>query len=327
MKRVAAIVDNIGWCWHNTTAEIIPCLPEYHIEMIRAIDFRNRVRDPRVDLVYARGYSTILGDVPRDVPVIWTFTTGGRQMKEKLDEMRASKTDKTPNCFAVIVQCRAAQIALEYAGYKNIVIIPNPVNTQHFGARPGSLKNNRLIGLAGNTKEIRRAILKGAQFIERAVAIRNAEYPRGPNYLTYVHAGELKYPQMPAFYRQLWAYVQPSSSEGCSNSVMEAMATGLPALICQGVGYHGETCRDAREYDNGQVLFVKRDAESIAQALRDLENDALYDRVSANARRFAEMHSAPNIAERFRRLFDAATASRPVVVKNSQTTVFTFKGS
>jgi len=90
---------------------------------------------------------------------------------------------------------------------------------------------------------------------------------------------------MPAFYHSLGAYAQPSAAEGCSNSVMEAMACGLPCLIVKGVGYHGETCNDS------QVIFVERTVESVVAGLvRAMNFNTTF------ARHFAQCHDWSQVA-------------------------------
>jgi len=85
---------------------------------------------------------------------------------------------------------------------------------------------------------------------------------------------------------------------------MEAMSCGLPCLICKGVGYHGEVCRDAREHEDGEVLFVERSIQSVKETLIRLRRDGdLYRRMRLNARTFAKQHPWAGVASRMEDVF------------------------
>jgi glycosyltransferase involved in cell wall biosynthesis len=70
--------------------------------------------------------------------------------------------------------------------------------------------------------------------------------------------------QMPALYQAADAYALASHNEGLSNSVLEAMATGLP-VVATDVGGHAEIINDGL---NGR-LIPPRNAEKLTNALRD----------------------------------------------------------
>ena len=48
--------------------------------------------------------------------------------------------------------------------------------------------------------------------------------------------GKLTYEQILDFFRHARAYIQSSGAEGLSNSLVEAMANGLPSLLPMSVG-------------------------------------------------------------------------------------------
>ena len=78
---------------------------------------------------------------------------------------------------------------------------------------------------------------------------------------------------------------------------MEAMSSGIPCIISR-VGYHGENCED-----NHNVLFVDRDKEQVKEALIKLKDKEFYDKISKNARDFAENHSWEIMADKFKETF------------------------
>jgi glycosyltransferase involved in cell wall biosynthesis len=71
--------------------------------------------------------------------------------------------------------------------------------------------------------------------------------------------------QMPALYQAADAYALASHNEGLSNSVLEAMASGLP-VVATDVGGHTEIINDGL---NGR-LVPPRNVEKLTNALRDI---------------------------------------------------------
>lgn len=73
---------------------------------------------------------------------------------------------------------------------------------------------------------------------------------------------------MPGLLRAVNAFVLPSHDEGLSLTMLEAMATGLPAIATD-VGGHAEVIRDASE----GWLIPAKDTRSLESALRELITD------------------------------------------------------
>jgi hypothetical protein len=116
--------------------------------------------------------------------------------------------------------------------------------------------------------------------------------------------GRVQHDRIPDWYRSLSVYCQPSLSEGCSNSIMEAMACGLPVITCKTAGYHGTACQD------GEIVYIAPgDVDalcSVVEWLRDYPEQAA--RIGSNARAFALRHQWPDIAARFDEAFEQAAA-------------------
>ena len=91
--------------------------------------------------------------------------------------------------------------------------------------------------------------------------------------------GYVAYDAVPAVYRRGDVFVSPTHAEGFSNTILEAMATGLPIVSCHAVGV--VDC--LRDGENG-LLVPPGDAGALAAALRRLLDDpALRARLGGSA--------------------------------------------
>ena len=103
---------------------------------------------------------------------------------------------------------------------------------------------------------------------------------------------------IPAFYAMADVFVFPSFREGLSVSVMEAMASGLP-IVCSRIRGNTDMVEDGV---NG-YLMEPGDPDSIAGALRRLENREKREEISRNNLEKAEIYSLGVIAEQYRQLY------------------------
>lgn len=294
-KKILFLVDNHNWCWTNSCKNIAANLPEFESEVATAAEFKQSPEKylAGCDLVYMRGYPDIfLKDLPDKElkkPWLWTLSTGGANLEKRIEQSR----EYAACASACIVQNKAAFDAATREGWRNIALIPNGIDTDHFA--PKFLIPEAPVGFAGNNKPGAREDLKGTGYVKSACEKLKKEYRE------VTLDRKLTYNQMPGFYNSIQIYAQPSSAEGCSNSVMEAMACGLPCLICEGVGYHGEVCRDGIKNRDGEVVFVKRNVVDLVKKIDFLlKNPEIYRRISKNARKFAENHAWKNVIGRYR---------------------------
>jgi hypothetical protein len=91
--------------------------------------------------------------------------------------------------------------------------------------------------------------------------------------------GYADYDAAPALYREADVFVSPTYAEGFSNTILEAMANGLPSVSCYAVGV--VDC--LRDGENG-LLVQPGDIPALAQALRRVIEDAPLRRRLASAR-------------------------------------------
>ncbi len=102
-------------------------------------------------------------------------------------------------------------------------------------------------------------------------------------------------------------FVLPSKNEGISNTILEALASGLP-VIATAVGGNVELVEDGV---NGLLVPVG-DFSGMAQALLTyLDTPALIDEHAGNARQIAEQRfSIPAMAEAYARVYDKTLGRR-----------------
>ena len=92
------------------------------------------------------------------------------------------------------------------------------------------------------------------------------------------------------------------NSHNSNNSIIEALAAGIPVITTRTAGYHGETMEHGVN-----VLFCERTVESIKEQLGLLiDNPSLVKKLSIEGRRFAEAHhNVIDIANKYRKIFNA----------------------
>lgn len=105
---------------------------------------------------------------------------------------------------------------------------------------------------------------------------------------------------VPAAHRRASVFVLPSPSEGCSNALLEAMASGLCPVVTRVPG-NIDIVRDGQ---NGLLFEHDDDAQLAAALARVLDDAALRERLSAAARQdIVERHDLDEIARRFLTIF------------------------
>ena len=103
---------------------------------------------------------------------------------------------------------------------------------------------------------------------------------------------------IPAFYAMADIFVFPSFREGLSVSVMEAMASGLP-VVCSRIRGNTDMVEDGV---NG-FLVEPGKSDTIAGALRRLEDSGKREEIRRNNLKKAEAYSLGVIAEQYRRVY------------------------
>lgn len=120
--------------------------------------------------------------------------------------------------------------------------------------------------------------------------------------------GHAEYAAVPAVYARGDVFASPTYAEGFSNTILEAMASGLPVLSCRATGV--VDC--VRDGDNG-ILVEPGDVPALGAALGRLLDDAsLRDRLAATALAEVREHYAwPAVAGRIGDVYASLSGSAP----------------
>jgi glycosyltransferase involved in cell wall biosynthesis len=147
----------------------------------------------------------------------------------------------------------------------------------------GRLKNDPveliLVG-DGNQEEELKELAKGLGVSDRVVF---------KGYVNHDSIGEI--------YRNSDLFVLPSQNEGMSNALLEAMASGLPAIVT-------DTGGTTELLDGNGVIVPMGDSDAIARGVRGLMDDPeARRRMGAKSREIAERMGWGAVSEAYLRLY------------------------
>ena len=305
--KLLVVVDNHEWAMTKRAAAVLACMPGVEATTVPASEMKDKTPEEmrKYDLLWCTGHASFVKEPP-GIPWVWTISCEGARLEPLLDKVPAWGWSAS----AILTQTFKSrlQVGQRTRGALPLLLVPHGVDTDRYS--PHKVKPpTRLVGMAANVVDGEKAVHKGLPFAEGGCAAAKMDFALAS---CFPEDKRLTLKQMPDWYRTLWAYCQPSISEGGSNTLMEAMATGVPCLLCRNVGYHGEVCRDAREYPDGEVLFVERSVTSIKDTLIALKRDGdLYRRLRRNSRDFVKRHSWEDAATRLYDLFRYLTVKDP----------------
>jgi len=173
------------------------------------------------------------------------------------------------------------KLAQKTAPGQEIELIPNGVDTEEFHPLDGVpeiftvISTSRLIERKGirylleaflefhRQHQDSKLILAGQGNIKEKLK-QQAQDAEAGNSVEFL--GALDHQRLPVLYRRADVFVLPSLNEGMSNSLLEAMASGL-AIIATDTGGASELVSQ----DNG-IIIDKQDTDSIKNALQELYN-------------------------------------------------------
>jgi len=209
----------------------------------------------------------------------------------------------------------------------NVYLIPNGIDLDEWIPFTSIPERPFTVGFCGNISNPKYREYKGYDLVEIAcknagVELKNALYQ--DNQIPHEQMREL-------FYGQIDCIVHPTQGEGCSNTLMEAAACGIPIITTRCAGFHGEMMTEGEN-----VLFCERSVESIQSAIEQLKQDAsLRQALSSGARAFAvKHHNVKEIVKQYEAIFEdcvnkakerAMNIKFLGIIHNSQNATATFK--
>ena len=289
--------ENNNWCYSNTVNEITHQLKDYFKFTIvhNATNERSKVLNWEGDLVWCRCDSRRakkLYSVRRNLKqkAFSSITIGGELVHERIE----SNLHNMQGENGVICQNKEAEFILRQKGKENVFILPNGVDTEKFQYVDKEPKKF-IVGFAGRISKPNEDNCKGFSKYVKAVC-KDLGLPL-------VQADDLnnqyKHHEMPEFFKKISILVLPSFAEGCSNTILEAQASGIPVITTR-TGWHFENCEDYKH-----LIFCSRNIIDIREKIQYLmENKRIRTFIKQNARKFAEAHSWKEISEHYKQQFN-----------------------
>jgi len=202
-------------------------------------------------------------------------------------------------------------LALKTMPEKEIGIIYNGIDTEQFKPQAKEksdefkiLSTSRLIPRKG----IKYLILAAGQLIKKNKQIKIVLVSEGDEKEELENlagrlgisenvqfAGSVDHAKISEFYNQADAFVMTSLNEGMSNTMLEALASGLP-IISTETGGAKELVQDGI---NGFLICMKNSEDLAEKISRLMANDGLRERMALESRKIAEKMSWKNVAEEY----------------------------
>jgi glycogen synthase len=252
---------------------------------------------------YPNGWAILLAARQLGLPTVVSIQGGdGHWVGSCCATHRLAMQRVLDHANAVLIGCRSfAEEVRERLGtpLERFTFVPGAVDTGRFrpraGWRPGAVGDPPTILYHGRVDRRKGALdLLGASALlhDRSVRFRLLVSGIGPDHdevrdrlpaLGLAGVAEMRgyvaYDEVPAVYGEADLFASPTYAEGFSNTILEAMASGLPIVSCRAVGV--VDC--LRNGENG-LLVEPGDVPALAGALERLLVDAeLRRRLAADA--------------------------------------------
>ncbi len=232
---------------------------------------------------YPCGWAALLASRRTGVPTVVSIQGGdGHWVGSCCETHRRAMVRVLDHAGAVLIGCGSfAQEVTDRLGTarSRFTIVPGAVDVQRFAPQPGT-RSGAPVMLYHGRVDARKGVLDmldaAAMLASDGVAFRLIISGIGPDFDVAASrigalglsdcvrmAGYADYADVPDIYRQADIFVSPTYAEGFSNTILEAMASGLSVVSCRSVGVvdcirHGE---------NG-LLSEPGDVTGLAAALR-----------------------------------------------------------
>jgi len=250
IPHILLIADRKGWAYENRCNMLMRYLSnDFNFEIAYSHDYP--ILDiEKYDLIYFAGYNLI--GIGREIPRNKIVTSLSGMVSYSPEEV----AEKINQSFACSVFNRNhLSIVFSYTDTP-LFYIPNGVDTDLFC--PAEKEKNEVftLGWAGNFKH------KGKRLEELQWTVNLLSDIK---LKTQTMGKIIPHTEMPGFYQSLDCYCQVSISEGCSNTLLEAAACGIP-IISTDVG----TAKEIISNDGG--FLVKDDLSDLQEKIELMRN-------------------------------------------------------
>ena len=248
---------------------------------------------------YPTGWATMIAAQRLGVPNVVSIQGGdGHWVGSCCETHRLAMTRVLDHAGAVLIGCRSfAGEVTERLGTApgRFTIVPGAVDTARFAPDPARRPGEPPVLLYHGRVDARKGVLDllaAAELLrDSGDAFRIVISGIGPDYDATAEgiasrnlaghvrmSGYVDYDAVPLVYRDADIFVSPTYAEGFSNTILEAMASGLACVSCRAVGV--VDC--LRDGENG-LLTEPGDVAALAGALRRLLRDPALRRGLAQA--------------------------------------------
>ncbi len=250
------------------------------------------------DVLYAHFWNNAYNalDITKSKGIPLFVATG--EDKIVVDEILNSRTilelkDKVKGVICVSTKNKNASIGIGLTDENKCILLPNAINPELFKKkdkyecrkRLGFPKDAFIVAFSGRfveRKGVRRvsdAIKHCADETIKSIFIgqTTGDKSNTPDCNGILFMGPLEQSQMPDYLNTADVFVLPSLAEGCSNSIIEAMACGLP-IISSALPFNEDICTE----DNS-ILVDPMNIQAISDAIKKMKNDGLRNKLSKGA--------------------------------------------
>jgi len=247
-------------------------------------NLRSKTKCPRIVIHHGTMRGLYYIHMPPDIS--WQMKlnryVGLIRMKGGAEQYTASGATSVAVSSAV-----AEELGQYYTGI-NPIVIPNGIDTRHFAKRERTYCRQKYgiemdefvvcftarFGVLGKGFEELQVLAELAwkEQLRIRFLIATDEIPHGwPDNVIFVK--NVSYKELPELYSAADIFVFPTRYEGCSYSLLEAMACELPVLTTR-VGYAKDLYRDINEI--APFIFEKNTAEEYWEMLKQLVNKPMF---------------------------------------------------
>ncbi len=176
---------------------------------------------------------------------------------------------KTSNKADVVIS--VSDWILKYVNNKdNVYVIPNSVDLKMFNSNNYTAPNIFTIGFSGNISNAEQKMFKGYDIVKETCEKYNINLFVASRTINEIEHKSMKL----LFYDNISCLLHPSISEGCSNTISEALACGIPVI-----SHFPHLKKDSKS-----VVICERDVDNIKQCIDSVKHN--WKELSINGQKF-----------------------------------------